>query len=480
MTEMTDEERLRRVVVLKHLTAREYGDTDWERIGQTCTELARLYQIVKEVRVDLILYHGTRTDLTAAVVSRLRRSNGLMEIWKIVEDDLAVDTEPGYIDGVVSEAIGHDHVADKVRHILRLKQLLRTYGIVGRSSRIKAMAEIIERIAPTDMAILIVGASGSGKELVARAIHNHSHRAERPYVAINCGALASGILESELFGHEKGAFTGSVGRREGLFRKSDGGTLFLDEIGETSTDMQVKLLRVLEDGTFYPVGSSVAYKSDIRIVSATNRDLTEAIGDRTFREDLYFRLAVIKILLPPLLERKGDIQPLLEHFWRENAQLSCSDSALELLMKYDWPGNVRQLRNFADRMLALKGKGLVETDDVEGFLDEQYIGARNLPVSTGKTIEEAGHELIYHAILSLGNEVRMLRDLITAHLPSDSQSADSDESPPAGEAGSLEAMEEDMIRAVLVQTDGNRREAARILGLGERTLYRKLKKYQLG
>jgi DNA-binding NtrC family response regulator len=388
-------------------------------------------------------------------------------------------TAPDHVDGVILGTVGVDLIAEKVAHILRAKHLLESYGIVGRSARMKAVAEAIERVAPSDMAVLIVGPSGSGKELVAQAVHNRSDRAEHPYVTINCGALAPGLLESELFGHEKGAFTGSVGRREGLFHKANGGTLFLDEISETSAEMQVKLLRVLEDGTYYPVGSSSASKTDVRVVSATNRDLTEAINDRRFREDLYFRIAVIKIVLPPLFERKADILPLLQYFWRDNATLSCSDSALALLTRYDWPGNVRQLRNFTDRMLALKGKGLVDTDDVQSFLDEQHAGATHLPVATGKTVEETGHELIYHAILSLGTEVRMLRDLITAHLPGDTSVDAYDEAAPGGPASSLEEMEEELIRDVLARTNGNRKETARVLGIGERTLYRKLKKYRL-
>ncbi len=287
-------------------------------------------------------------------------------------------------------------------------------------------------------------------------------------------------MESELFGHEKGAFTGSVSKREGLFHKADGGTIFLDEIGETKPDMQVKLLRVLEDGTYYPVGSSVAQRADVRVVSATNRDLSEAISERAFREDLYFRIGVVKVVLPPLFERTCDIYPLLQHFSRGYPKLSYSDAAIELLVKYDWPGNVRQLKNFADRMGAFQPKGMVEVEDVERFIQEQHTTALNLPVSTGKTVEEAGHELIYHAILSMGNEIRMLRDLITSHLPS--------ETPPEGYSNdaaevtkgmNMEQVEKMMIEQILDETKGNRKETARRLGIGERTLYRKLKKYGL-
>lgn len=470
--------RIQQVVLLRGPTD-SFDGINMDALGTTCTELPQLYQLVKESQIDLIIYDENRTDLTPAVASRIRRINGLTDIWMLTAEQPLAETKPEHVDGVILGTVGVDLIADKIAHILRAKHLLQTYGIVGRSARMKAVAEAIERVAPTDMAVLIVGPSGSGKELVAQALHNRSDRAQNPYVAINCGALAPGLLESELFGHEKGAFTGSVGRREGLFHKADRGTLFLDEIGETSPEMQVKLLRVLEDGTYYPVGSSSASKTNVRVVSATNQDLTEAINDRRFREDLYFRIAVIKIVLPPLLERKADILPLLQHFWRDNATLSCSDSALALLVRYDWPGNVRQLRNFAARILALKGKGLVDTDDVQSFLDEQHAGATHLPVATGKTMEEAGHELIYHAILSLGSEVRMLRDLITSHLPGDASVDSYDEAAPGGTAGSLEDMEEELIREVLARTNGNRKDAATILGIGERTLYRKLKKYRL-
>ncbi len=469
----------RTVVLLDPPTLNDEGHA-WDRIGLSCTELAELYQTVKESRIDLILVDENRTDLTRAVATRIRRFNGLTEIWRLSRNESPHESQPDYIDGILDIETGPDGLTGRVDHILHAKDLLSRYRMVGRSARMKATAEIIERVAVTEMAVLIVGASGSGKELVAQALHDNSSRNGMPFVALNCGALAEGVLESELFGHEKGAFTGSVGRREGLFHKADGGTMFLDEIGETKTETQVRLLRVLEDGTYYPVGSSTARRADVRVISATNRDLTEAIADHEFREDLYFRIAVVKVMLPPLLERKGDIQPLLHHFWEDNPELSYSDSALDLLMRFDWPGNVRQLRNFADRMVALRGKGVVDVADVQSFLDEQYAGATHLPVSTGKTVEEAGQELIYRAILSMGNEIKMLRDLITAHLPG----APPDDGYPAEETPStgpvsLERMEEEMIRKVLDETRGNRKEAARLLGIGERTLYRKLKKYRL-
>ncbi len=452
----------------------------WDNIGRVVSELSQLYHLVKENRIDLILVDENRSDLKRAVATRIRRYNGLTEIWVIVSNGFQPEPADEYIDGAISRYLGEEGIAKKAEQILAGKDLLSRLQLVGRSPKMKVVAETIERIAPTDVSVLVVGPSGSGKELVARAIHDNSARRNRPFVAINCGALASGVLESELFGHEKGAFTGSVARREGLFHKANGGTIFLDEIGETKPDMQVKLLRVLEDGTYYPVGSSLPKRADVRVVSATNRDLAEAIADRSFREDLYFRVGVVKIVLPPLWERKADIQPLLQHFLADKQHLDHSDAALELLMKYDWPGNVRQLKNFADRMAALKPKGLVDVEDVERFIDEQHMAATHLPVKTGKTVEEAGQELIYRAILSLGNEIRMLRDLITAHLPSEPP-LPQEEVPPmsVGKGTTMEQMERSLIEQVLADSKGNRKEAARKLGIGERTLYRKLKKYDL-
>ncbi|UCG60751.1 MAG: sigma-54-dependent Fis family transcriptional regulator [Candidatus Zixiibacteriota bacterium] len=469
-----------RVVILVDPSSESSREIRWQEIGIVVNQVSELYQTVKESLIDIVLVDDSRMALKYAVAARIRRYNGLTEIWRVVTDGHDMEPDDDFIDGHISSDLGQEGITKKVKQILRQKELLAEFKIVGRSTKMKIVAETIHRIAPTEVPVMIVGPSGSGKELVARAIHDNSERTGKPFVAINCGAIAEGVLESELFGHEKGAFTGSVSKRDGLFHKADSGTIFLDEIGETKPDMQVKLLRVLEDGTYYPVGSSVAQRANVRVVSATNRDLTEAISERAFREDLYFRIGVVKIVLPPLFERANDIYPLLQHFSRSHPGLTYSDSAVELLMKYDWPGNVRQLKNFADRMAALKPKGMVEVEDVERFIEEQHTSALNLPVSTGKTVEQAGQELIYHAILSLGNEIRMLRDLITSHLPSETPPEEyPSDTAEATKGMSMEQMEKLMIEQVLDETKGNRKEAARRLGIGERTLYRKLKKYDL-
>jgi DNA-binding NtrC family response regulator len=454
-----------------------------EPIGELVTELSILYSTLKERSVELILIAEDFPGINPGIIRKIRMRAPQADILEIARSGYdrssdQVDISDGFID--ISE--GSEEVSKKIKKVLAQKELLRKFGIIGLSEKTKLVATTIERIAPTDISVLIVGPSGAGKELVARAIHDNSSRTAKRFVAVNCGALAEGVLESELFGHEKGAFTGSVGKREGLFKQADGGTIFLDEIGETKPDIQVKLLRVLEDGVFYPVGGDTPVRSDVRVIAATNRDLNEAINDGVFREDLYFRLGVVKIMLPPLHDRKEDIIPLLYYFGEKERLKGFSERAIDLLLRYDWPGNVRQLRNFISRVAALKGKTEVGVQDVEQFIHEQGVGSRNLPVATGHTPEEAGHELIYHALIQLGNEIKMLKDLIIANLPSSKEyeAGDRDlESGRISRTGTLAEVERELIDSVLKETEGNRKEAARRLGMGERTLYRKLKKYNL-
>ena len=461
--------------------SRQYDfDTVLAPLGETVTEWSLVNTILKERHVDLILVDDSFPGITRAVIRRLRMRAPLADVWKVTARRGVRDDE-GLFDGIIAVDGGREEVSNKVTRILYLKSLLDTYDMVGRSEKMKLVAETIERIAPTDISVLIIGPSGSGKELVSRAIHKYSRRAGKQMVAVNCGALAEGVLESELFGHEKGAFTGSVGKREGLFRQADGGTMFLDEIGETKPDMQVKLLRVLEDGIYYPVGSDRPVRVDVRVIAATNRDLDEAIRDGMFRDDLYYRLGVVKVVLPPLFERPGDVLPLLCAFAKKEGIAGFSESAIDLLTRYDWPGNVRQLRNFVTRMAALYHDREISSADVEGYLAEQGMKQRQLPVATGHTSEEAGHELIYHALIQLGNEIKMLRELILSNLPANHDfeaEPDMNDHAPKTDA-SISDMERQLIAAALRATGGNRKEAAARLGIGERTLYRKLKKYNL-
>jgi DNA-binding NtrC family response regulator len=302
-------------------------------------------------------------------------------------------------------------------------------GILTRSPRMQDVLRMIERVAPTDSSVLVLGESGTGKELVARALHERSPRAARPFVPIHCGALPREVLESELFGHEKGAFTGAVAAKPGLVELADGGTLLLDEIGEMEPDSQVKLLRALETGTFFRVGGTRPRRVDVRIVAATNRDLAEAMRRGEFRQDLYYRINTIAIALPPLRDRREDVALLARHFVESNAAYGVkrlSPAALAALEAYAWPGNVRELQHAIERAVILAKGDDIQPDD--------------LPPE----------------IVSGGPAATTL---------------------PAG--GSLEGMERQHIVSTLRQVSGHRGKAAALLEIDPKTLYRKILAYRI-
>jgi DNA-binding NtrC family response regulator len=263
----------------------------------------------------------------------------------------------------------------------RLKEKLRFENIIGTSPAMQAVFSVIEQVAPSRASVLITGESGTGKELVAQAIHEHSPRARAPFVKLHCAALAETILESELFGHEKGAFTGSVGRREGRFKQADGGTLFLDEIGDISAAIQVKLLRFLQERTFERVGGNETVKVDVRIIAATNRDLSAEVAAGRFREDLFYRLNVVNVEMPPLRARPSDLLPLATHFLqrfaKENGKAiqAFDEGALERITGYRWPGNVREIENVIERAVVL--------------CDGPFVTAKHLPVGVGSALKGA-------------------------------------------------------------------------------------------
>jgi len=311
----------------------------------------------------------------------------------------------------------------------RLEERYRFENIIAKSHKMQRIFEVVTTVAPTNATVLITGESGTGKELVARAIHNLSPRRDKPFVAVSCAALPESLLESELFGHEKGSFTGAIAQRKGRFELAHKGTLFLDEIGEISANVQVHLLRVLEEREFTRVGGTQTIKSDVRLISATNKDLKEAVRRGEFRDDLYYRLNVVTIQLPPLRERVEDIPLLAQHFLNkfalENQKVvtTFSPDAMDFLMKYEWPGNVRELENAIERAVVL---------------------AKNSTITAA--------------------------DLSLQNLPSPRQAS-------AGK--SLEEVEKDHILSVLAETRRNYSKAARVLGITRMTLYNKIKKYGL-
>jgi DNA-binding NtrC family response regulator len=367
------------------------------------------------------------------------------------------------------------------------------HGIIGSSPEILEIVDVIRQVAPTDITVLITGESGVGKEIIARTIHAASKRSRKPLVTVNCGAIPEGLIESELFGHEKGSFTSAIDTRRGYFEMADGGTIFLDEIGEMPVATQVKLLRVLENGEFSRVGSSTPRTSDARVLAATNKNLEYEVQQKRFRPDLYFRLRSVNLWIPPLRNRRGDIPALVDTFVREFTERNAitfegfSPEAQEALLEYHWPGNVRELRNVVESLIVLENGKQIGADDVRKHLygaDVVSRGSdrsRNLPVIANKTVEQAERELIYRALLDLKADILELKDLVSQQSSQDSTSGPRDLNDRENGNGnySLDEMERQMIQKALDRHEGNRRLAARELNISERTLYRKIKEYGL-
>lgn len=283
-------------------------------------------------------------------------------------------TKPFELDDIASliqTALEHKHLKDENRNLKQtLHEKYRFDKIIGKSKEMETVFELVEKVSETDSTILILGESGTGKELIAKAIHFNSHRKEGALVIVNCAAIPEELLESELFGHMRGSFTGAVATKEGRFATAHGGTIFLDEIGDMSPRLQVKVLRVLQERKFEPVGSTQTQEVDVRIIAATNQNLELSVKNGLFREDLFYRLNVIPISLPPLRERTSDIPLLVQHFLqkysRENSKeiSGMTDKAKAVLLRYSWPGNVRELENVMERTMILKGKGMIDVDDL--------------------------------------------------------------------------------------------------------------------
>jgi DNA-binding NtrC family response regulator len=333
---------------------------------------------------------------------------------------------------MLRRALDQRHLSRENRHLKReLRERYRFESIVGNSEAMEKVYRLIEKVSAISSNVLIFGETGTGKELVARAIHYNSERSDRPFIAVNCGALTESLLESELFGHVKGAFTGAIANKEGFFRKADKGTLFLDEISEVSHALQVKLLRAVQEREVFPVGSREPVKFDVRLIAATNKKLEDEVKKGTFREDLFYRVNVITVPLPLLAERKEDIPLLVNHFLQKYAQrlgrpsVKMSREAMQVLVNYDWPGNVRELENMIERAVALCEEDLIETTDLPEKLTQVKIAFRDL------------------------DEYEM----------------------------TLDALEEQHIKKVLQKVGGDKAKASQILGINLSTLYRKLARY---
>lgn len=411
------------------------------------------------------------------------------------------------------------------------------FGILGQSPALHRVIDRIRQVARTDVTVLVQGESGTGKELVAQAVHALGPRKHRPLVVVNCGAIPEGLIESELFGAEKGAYTGAVERRTGYFEEADGSTIFLDEVGEMPPQAQVRLLRVLETGTYARVGSSTPRQADVRVIAATNRNLADEVRAGRFREDLYYRLATVIIDLPALRERQEDVPMLFEYFLHRAAQRynagprRLSDDARRLLLQYGWPGNVRELRNVAEQAVVLLRGDTLAADDLRPYLRGVSAPAPSvlLPAlrdarGTDGPDDTRERELLYRALLELRLDMRDLKDqigqLVTglkiaredldgmrgaprgegfvivrdgalrpestyaepaiedAPFEIEDDAKRPAEPPAEPEIRPLEEVERELIARALQQFDGNRRQTAHALGISERTLYRKLKELE--
>jgi two-component system, NtrC family, response regulator AtoC len=454
---MTEANEIRLLIVDDEQSIRKLCAKIGESLGFVCSEaenaedaLARL----ESEAPDLVL-----VDLRMAQMSGLEFLESVKK--QSPRTEVAIITGYGSIDNAVQamKLGAYDYItkpfrleemklilqrmAQKVRLVLENRSLRERVstemgGIVGSSKEIQDVLLLIDRLKDTRTPVLIAGESGTGKELVARAIHFRGSLAKKPFVAVDCGSLVPTLIESELFGYEKGAFTGALRSKEGLFQSADGGTIFLDEIGELPLEMQAKLLRVLQEKEVRPVGSNQKVKVDVRVIAATNRDLESAYKSGTFRKDLYFRLNVVTVHVPALRDRRGDVAELVQWFLSRYAPtqpIKVSAAAMKCLRSYEWPGNVRELENCVERAIALG--------------DQQVIDIKDLPPSLG----------------ALSSPADMM---MPTSMSSTISSTD------------LEDIERATIRRVFEQVNGDKTLAGQLLGISRATLYRKLKRYGIG
>ena len=421
-----------------------------------------------------------------------------------------------------------------------LQDIKARFGIIGNYPLLNRALERAVQVAPTDISVLVIGESGVGKESIPKIIHTESRRKHQPYIVVNCGAIPEGTIDSELFGHEKGAFTGATSTRKGYFEMADGGTIFLDEVGELPLQTQVRLLRVLESGDFMKVGSSQIQKTNVRIIAATNVNMLEAIRDGKFREDLYYRLNTVQIDMPPLRERKGDIHLLFRKFARDFAdkyrmpEIELTEDAVDYLERYPFPGNIRQLRNLVEQITVVESERRISAQKLAEFIPmEHQLPTISSQSKTGSSDFNSEREIMYKILFDMKNELNDLKALTSElirnrgntefstseksliqriypsenqqiqnpnsllyfeqpqyHTPTIISNANEDneddftldidmEEPKKTESLSLTNNEKELIIKALEKHNGRRNKAADELGISQRTLYRKIKQYNL-
>jgi transcriptional regulator with PAS, ATPase and Fis domain len=414
-------------------------------------------------------------------------------------------------------------------NVLQIKQ---RFGIIGNAPQLNRALEVAAQVAPTDISVLVTGESGTGKEIIPQVIHQLSTRKHGEYIAVNCGAIPEGTIDSELFGHEKGSFTGAVGGRDGYFQVANGGTIFLDEVAELPMQTQVRLLRVLETGEYIKVGSSKVLKTNVRVVAATNENMIKAIQSGKFREDLFYRLSTVPITLPPLRQRKEDIHLLFRKFANDFADkyrmpgIKLTDDAVQLLENYQWPGNIRQLKNMVEQLSVIESKREIDAVTFNSYLPAPTIASTSLVKNDLEPESFSERELMYKFLFDMKNDLNDLKKLVaeliakggdiqlnpeqaammsrayndvvipvnqsTAFLPTPATPAepqfvhpsvndltDFQEHIEVEESLSLEDREKELIKKALEKHRGKRKYAAEELGISERTLYRKIKEFNL-
>ena len=404
---------------------------------------------------------------------------------------------------------------------IELQKVKQRYNIVGNCDGLNRALDVALQVAPTDLSVLIIGESGVGKEIIPRIIHDNSPRRREKYFAINCGSIPEGTIDSELFGHEKGSFTGAIGESEGYFGVANKGTIFLDEVGELPMATQARLLRVLETGEYIRVGGQKIMKTDVRIVAATNVNMRKAISEGRFREDLYYRLNTIPIQMPPLRDRGEDIVLLFRLFAMQMAEkyrlpkITLTDEARAIMLKYKWPGNVRQLKNITEQMSVLSEKREIDAETIHRFIPEDAESTQlaTMSASGGSHSFESEREILYKILYELrGNVSDLRRDMNSLRKQIDASRGNTISGNDAGlpsiisnrndsigteartqaevqdavaeeisepESLNLEDLGRQMVEKALERNGGNRKKAAKELGISDRTLYRRIKQYGL-
>lgn len=413
---------------------------------------------------------------------------------------------------------------------MEVQKIKLRFGIIGNSYALNRAIDIAVQVAPTDLSVLITGESGTGKEVFPQIIHQFSSRKHAPYIAVNCGAIPEGTIDSELFGHEKGAFTGALSDRKGYFEVADKGTIFLDEIGELPLSTQVRLLRVLETGEFIKVGSSKVLKTNVRVVAATNVNIPKSVKEGKFREDLYYRLNTVPISMPPLRERQDDIHLLFRKFAQDFAEkyrmppLRLDESAQQMLKSYRWPGNIRQLKNITEQISIIEKERQIDAENLQTYLprsDEQMLPALYTEHKKQEQSFSSEREILYQVLFDMKKDMSDLKKLVfdlmqkggdsadlqkdnamlirklyedqemdivqhqpvkqpTVNISTPNDSVIQDTEVFVEESLSLEEKEIELIKKALDKHNGKRKYAAQDLGISERTLYRKIKEYDIG